>query len=653
MTRFTLVSAVLYVVGSLIVRFAPTSLFGVLEGVGLAGLLISLGYYGFRFLRWLKRLLFWKVRNKIIVSFAFVGIIPVLILAFISWFSFTLIFRQLSALYLESEIQAVTETLRHVSEQILLKHYREAGPPRERLDRVLEEARETFVRLSPGLENLELTVVEALEFQDGTRSPAASGKASVSPGNNNRPSIPGWAQRGFTGLTRDPKGLFFRSVLPVEGLGTPHFIYLELPFDQRLRRYVQERTSIDLHLFSLDENADMTLWDFLSSEEGFSRIRWIHILRPVEWAGHESRRSTSQEVLLAVPWQRIYNHLFEFTQTSDIGQFLFNLILALGVVFVVVEIVSLFVGVAIARSITRSIYNLHAGTRSLLEGKFDFRIPTRNRDQLDDVAARFNHMAENIVALMRQVSEKERLEQEIGIAREVQARLFPQRLPSLDGLEVAAACYPARHVSGDYYDFITYGDQGLGVIIADISGKGISAALLMASLQSCIRTLSGVGLSGRAGKGQIAAAVAEINRQLYHQTAADKFATLIFGHFDAATRTFSYCNAGHNPPLWIARGEATRLTRGGTVVGLFETWEYEEETLTLSPGDLVVLYTDGIVEAEDSQGEQFSEARLVELVTANSFLTAEDLQNLVFHELSRWTGTGERDDDVTLVILKG
>jgi sigma-B regulation protein RsbU (phosphoserine phosphatase) len=268
------------------------------------------------------------------------------------------------------------------------------------------------------------------------------------------------------------------------------------------------------------------------------------------------------------------------------------------------------------------------------------------------MAGSFNKMSESIVSLMQQVTEKQRLDKEIEIAREVQSKLFPQKLPSFKNFQLAAACLPARQVSGDYYDFIPLGANAFDVVIGDISGKGISAALLMASLQSSIRTIISYQTLGANRDASVAKSVSDVNRQLYLQTSPDKFATLVLSRFDAEKMTVTYCNAGHNPPLVISDHTIRHLSKGGMVAGLFEDPEYDEETLQLNPDDTVVYYTDGIVEAENPKGEQYGEDRLAELVIANAFLTADDLQALIIDQLSCWVAGGNQADDMTVVIVK-
>ena len=154
------------------------------------------------------------------------------------------------------------------------------------------------------------------------------------------------------------------------------------------------------------------------------------------------------------------------------------------------------------------------------------------------------------------------------------------------------------------------------------------------------------------GNAPVATAVSAINRQLYHHTSPDKFATLVMSRIDTENKTLTYCNAGHNPPMIVSDGDIQRLTVGGMVAGLFDHPKYEESRIQLKPGDLVVFYTDGVVEAENLDGEQFEDDRLEELLLGNYFLTADDIRSLILSEVSDWARGAEQKDDVTVVVLK-
>jgi sigma-B regulation protein RsbU (phosphoserine phosphatase) len=654
MAKLTITAVVLYILGKAISYFSPNSIFTILEGLGTLGLIITLPYYLLKVIKSIKNRWLWKVRNKIIVSYAFVGIIPLVILGLLLWLTMRLILGQLAALYLDSELQKVSAELREANQQISLVYYQKTSPGDAEAARILEdEGRRALKQLATQVGPVSWKVLQPIS--DSTKGgsnrqapriltaiPEAPGPQAVKP-------LPNWALKGFSGLVYDDGKLYFRSIGPLKSGNTIYFSCLQLPFSQDLIDRIRQETSLELSMpvpLLSGQDLDVSLSDFVTG----GQINYIGLIVPVNWT--TGRVSNQHATALRIPLRTIYDHYFTATETQTLGAYLIGVFTFLGSLFILVELISLIIAVAIARSITRTIHSLDEATSAIQQGNFEYRIKTRNRDQLEAMAGSFNRMAESIVSLMQQVSEKQRLDKEIEIAREVQSKLFPQKLPAIKNFQLAAACLPARQVSGDYYDFIPLGTNAFDVVIGDISGKGISAALLMASLQSSIRTIISYQTFGANRDASVAKSVSDVNRQLYQQTSPDKFATLVLSRFDAEKLTVTYCNAGHNPPLVISDHSIRHLSKGGMVAGLFEDPEYDEETLQLNREDMVVFYTDGIVEAENPKGEQYGEDRLAELLIANAFLTADDLQALILDQLSCWVAGGDQRDDMTVVIVK-
>lgn len=241
---------------------------------------------------------------------------------------------------------------------------------------------------------------------------------------------------------------------------------------------------------------------------------------------------------------------------------------------------------------------------------------------------------------------KEAMDREMDIAREVQEQLFPKSVPRINGIEVAGVCLPAAGVGGDYYDYISLSDDRLGLVVADVSGKGISAALLMASLQASVRNVMGPDSTP-------CDVNAQLNQILYRSTTASRYATLFVGLFDAPTRTFRYSNAGHNPALIIGRNGAQKLCEGGLPLGILEGVHYTEGSKVLEPGDLLLMYTDGAVEATDHTGCEFSLDRLAEFMQKQRH--AVELPGLLQEALAMlrdWTKGSPQQDDITLVVAR-
>ena len=350
-----------------------------------------------------------------------------------------------------------------------------------------------------------------------------------------------------------------------------------------------------------------------------------------------------------------------FNSARDVFQgFLISSLLVGAAVFVVVEIVSMIIGIGMTRTITGAVHRLYEGTQRVIEGDYSHRIEVTGNDQLAELSHSFNRMTENIEQLLVVAKEKERLESEIEIAREVQSQLFPREIPEMRTLRVKAVCQPARLVSGDYYDYEMVGGTQVALAIADVAGKGISAALLMAAIQSSLRAqlqnvldLVPAGGSGSQDAGiSTSHLVSNLNQQLYSTTALEKYATFCMGIYDEPSSTLTYTNAGHLPPLLVRDGKAEPLEVNGTVVGAFPFSEYDESRVALRPGDLLVFYTDGVTEPENEYGEMFGEGRLIDLLERNGHLDEDEIIRVVLDAVRHWTASEELQDDMTLLLAR-
>jgi len=235
---------------------------------------------------------------------------------------------------------------------------------------------------------------------------------------------------------------------------------------------------------------------------------------------------------------------------------------------------------------------------------------------------------------------------ELAIAKQVQTRLFPQRQPVARTLLYAGVCHPARTVGGDYYDFLDLGNRRLGLVVADIAGKGIGAALLMANLQAALRSLSATAWE------QPERFLRSVNQLLYENTADGDYATLFFAEYDDDTRKLCYSNCGHPPALLLSGDHGVeRLGSTGTVVGLFEKWDCAMEERQLAPGDSILLYTDGVTEALNGEGEEFGEKRLLEAVRRSRECALPELLAALADQARRFS-PHEQSDDITLIVAK-
>jgi sigma-B regulation protein RsbU (phosphoserine phosphatase) len=351
-----------------------------------------------------------------------------------------------------------------------------------------------------------------------------------------------------------------------------------------------------------------------------------------------------------------------FSRKSDTIQGLIPILLvAISIAFLIVELIALVIGVSMTRTMTGAVHHLHMGTRRVMHGDFSHRIEVQGKDQLAELSDSFNQMTSRIEELLVVAKEKERLQSEIEIAREVQNHLYPKKVPDIRTLRLTAVCKPARMVSGDYFDYESMRHSKVALATGDVAGKGISAALLMATLQSSLRTeLRGnfdLGVAAGGSNSEVAALstaqlVSHLNTQLYAYTSPEKYATFFLGIYDETASVLSYTNAGHLPPILVRNGVATRLNVDGTVVGAFPFAQYDESRIELERGDLLVCFTDGVSEPENAYGEMFGEDRLMDMVVKNGHHTEEQIIATVIEAVEQWTGTAELQDDLTLLLVR-
>jgi sigma-B regulation protein RsbU (phosphoserine phosphatase) len=250
------------------------------------------------------------------------------------------------------------------------------------------------------------------------------------------------------------------------------------------------------------------------------------------------------------------------------------------------------------------------------------------------------------VMLHEQLIEKKRLQTQLEVARQVQLELLPPTDPELAGFDISAYNFPTEEVSGDYYDWVRIYDDQIGVVIADVSGKGVPAALLMAFLRASLRAATHIGYAPHIS-------MTKVNYLLWESIESNQFVTAFYGVLDATNRTLAYANAGHNPPLLMdAEGTARFDERGGVPLGMFRDTRYYEHYLTIPPGELLVLYTDGVTEAENPAGEEYGLERLVEAVRRGRHLSARELIESVHRDVINWTDGRGATDDVTFFVVK-
>lgn len=587
--------------------------------LGLASIILGLLSL-FRLARRAMRSAIWRLRNRLIAAYLFIAVVPIVLILTLVGFAGYAVIGQM-AIYL------VNTELNHREDALMRQVEALARVPAADPERALGRAAMMTHNIFPSFELLVTGPERTLRYPPDatlTQPPAqwhrAHGLILRKEGKEDR--LYAWAHASdredvtlIAPITED-----FLSSL-VAGIGDVAFVPL-------MDRPKQSRVPPARNAF-----------DF--------QIRGWYRNTVDRWESPNEHRET-----LLVVDTRISAVLGTVFQKPDWAELALGMFVAVAVLFLVVELVSLFAGVQLSRSITGAVHELYEGTQHVKDGDFSYRIPVKGKDQLAELGNSFNSMTENLGRLIVVAKEKERLESELAIAREVQNQLFPKNVPFTRTLELTGVCNPARMVSGDYYDFMSLSDNALAFAIGDVAGKGISAALLMATIQSTMRTqLSSTNGSGPSHL-STAKLVANLNRQLYATTAPEKYATFYFALYDDSSHTLTYTNAGHLAPILLRGNNISTLDSTGTVVGAFPIARYAEKTVEMQQGDTLVAYTDGIIEPENAYGEMFGEERLQELLLKHAKADSQEIIARTMEAVNQWTGSSELQDDMTMVVAR-
>jgi sigma-B regulation protein RsbU (phosphoserine phosphatase) len=623
-------------------------------------------------LRYLRDRLFWRVRNRLIGSFVFVGVIPLLIILGVVSLAVYLLFGQLAGQYMNS---ALKENERLISEinMELAGHMSAADTAAEfatNAPSVFSNHSAQFprlaARLSRRLQNGTLEVVSKYDPQ------AIVQDLSVYPGDKWRGNA-----ASFEGILQNEDSTLLTSFRPVHG-APGFYVETSAPLDRsledRLRRekslYVTFVTDKDADINVTSDGAKVTIKRSgaedkaveerinrdLASQNAYVKndprrmISWYFALKGKTY--EPGKNDLLAIVLFRVPWSVIFENYMVLD--DGLSKALLTAFYVLIMLFVGAELISLVIGGTINRHVTRSVHDLYQGILALQKGDLQHRIPVRRSDQLGLLAHSFNQMSGSIGHLLEEVVEKKRLEKELEIAREVQATLFPKQLPHPPGMSIFGGCKPARIVSGDYYDFIIEDDTHLNIVVGDISGKGISAALLMANLQAAMRNqiLSSRHEDPEAIAKSLADIMAQLNRQIYRSSPPEKYASLFLSRYDADLHRLWYCNAGHPPPIVLNAHGTEALEATGTVIGLFPDVPYEAKSIELEPGTLFAIFTDGVTEALNKADQEFGDEQLLTALQQSRMRTPEGIWEYVMSRVGDWQSDLPQYDDITLIVAK-
>lgn len=637
-----------------------------------------------------QRVLLWRVRRKLLLSYFLIGVVPAFLLVVFFAIVGLLLFFNVGAYMLRTQVATFVDRVRVEAESAAAELRGVAS--RAEAEALLGRRQRAIGGSLPTL---------ALVVLDGggrceSAAPAASSWAGVAAGppveGLQALLVPAWVPcQGYASLV-DEGGRGAESHIAVRAVawlpGQSRAVLAHVALGPAVARQLSADTGVSVvsiaRLDDLDAAAEGAALGGTTApanslaqparrlrlgpvqiplepepSAGFGRsLRWASFLESTDWA--EGRRGVVFAEL-GVDFIGVYRRLMS-TPTPPLvdvsfAQVLLMLMAVVAGLFFLLQLVAYVMGFALARSITGAVHALFEGTEQVRRGDLSAKISLPSHDQLGELAVSFNTMTSSIEELLQQKAQKDRLEQELAIARGIQMSLLPQAPLSGGGVLFAGHCEPARAVGGDYYDFWSIDDHRFGMLIADVAGKGTSAALYMAELKGIVLSLSQSHNSPR----QL---LIDANRIISRHLDTRSFITMTYGVVDVAAFTLTYARAGHCPLIRLPGLGAVGgcvpevLSPDGLVLGLqiddrglFERL-LEEVTMPLGAGDVFMLYTDGVTEAMSPEGEFFGEDRLSDLVQLHARGPFTELRTQVLDAVTTFVGASEQQDDITMLVLQ-
>jgi phosphoserine phosphatase RsbU/P len=673
MARFaawTIVSGLALWLASIVAGGVPAALW-ILLVIGLA---IVGVYYVIRLVGAFRHHVLWHLRRRLIVTYIFIAVVPIVLILVLVGLATVMLNGQFAAFLVTLRVQDQVEELRQVNRVVAHEaHLSQAKTPRELVDQLHRFYVQELSAHSASYPGLEI----ALTLGSEKRAFYLNGKAPPK-----TPIIPKWFHREeFAGVVSEGGKIFLRSVDQGETSVGPITMILSEPFSSKLLDIVGSGIGPVGVIFNSQEQGLPlpSVPDAISEElphpppEGGTSLQSKSIvlpppvnfldsdvfgtstLNPIWWGG------TSEERVSGPVFVYVTSRLSTLTgrllaTLGRYSQIYVTLFLVVAGIFLAMELISLIVGIQLTRTVTTTVDKLYDATERIKAGDLSHRIHMPAHDQLSSLGEAFDNMTASLRRLLREAHEKTILEHDLQIAREVQQQLFPTEVPEVPGLKLCGVCRPARGVSGDYYDFLPIGRNRLGIVLGDVSGKGIPAALIMSAVQSIIRTrvYADSTSEGRLDSARLSTAdfFGQLNQQMYENTPEEKYATCFYALYDAGARRIVYTNAGHPAPVLFRNGAIIKLDVGGTPLGLISPMTYREAEVTIEPGDMLVVFSDGITESENSFEEQFGEDRLIEAIQRTRDYSPESLVNEIYRSIEDWTGSKVPQDDMTLIIAR-
>lgn len=631
-----------------------------------------------------QRHLLWRVRRKLIISYIFIGFVPAILIVAFFLLGDLLLFSNFSSYLLQTRLQALATQAQAIASTTAVEIQRAGGRG------VVSIAQRRQAAVAPQLPGASIAVVPVdrpceagappVDVSAGPRLPVVAGPwEHVEPPRQ----LPTWVTcSGFQGLLAyadldaaptpgeqslvvdgrpaHEVDLVARAIVMPDVPSPTYAVIVDLLVNESVRDELRKETGVDLTTVrTISPRAPVLRARRAVSTPtpapAMTTLPGVSASFPevADWATGETRSDTvmaSMQLSIAEMYARMT------AAQGRLGTGLLYVLFAIGVLFFIIEVIALIVGLALARSITGSVHELFVGTERVRRGDFTHKIRVAAKDQLGELAQSFNSMTSSIEDLLRVEREKKRLEDELRIAHDIQMSLLPQGPLGFPGLSITSVCVPAREVGGDYFDILPIDEHRVGVLIADVSGKGTSAALYMAEMKGLMLSLSGNHSSPRE-------LLVTANRIMAAHLNSRSFITMIYAIIDTQARTLTYARAGHTPLLYVPGPTAPSrglklLAPEGMVLGfnigdgaMFERL-LEEQTLPIHEGDIFLFYTDGISEAMNAADECFGEDRVGRIVEEHAHLPSDELRERILREIAAFVGDAPQHDDMTMILLR-
>ena len=660
-----------------------------IDMVGSLALLFAAAYGITRYAVWAKRRLLWRVRRRLILSYVFVGVVPALLVITFFLLAGLILAFNVSSYLVQSRIRNLTDQARFLAQtvQIEVQRSTSAAAIAETLERRQSsaETRYPFVSITiVPVENLSCKVEPARAARVPKALPVTLPAIAGPWGHLDPPTaLPKWVGcDGFGGLIaynaaaqtgQDPQQeqtrLVMRAVALPDVPNPTWAVILDMPLSTTIEQRIREETGIRVGEVSAILASgvqpvigrpieDRPIDEDDGPQLSLRQARWVVFLDHVDWATGAPESATAG---IAINTFDVFDRISVVSPVGlgqlNFGQLLLFVLALVGGLFLIIQFVALVIGFVLARQVTGAVHDLFTGTQHVRAGDFGHQIPVRARDQLGELAESFNLMTHEVTTLLGEMAEKGRLEQEMFAAREIQQKLLPTGPLRVTGLAVSAFCEPAREVAGDYYDFLPITDSILGVLIADVAGKGLAAGLYMAQLKVIVQSLSRLHHEPKEF-------LMAVNKVVSANLDGKSFITMSYGVIDVERREMTFARAGHCPLIHVPANQpagmrkARFLVPDGMVVGLqldngamFESI-LREQTIALAPGDLVVWFTDGISETMNEAFDCFGEDRLAQVVEQYAHLPFDQLRSYILAELRAFAGGADQHDDMTMILMK-